>query len=198
MQSITTTSPENRQIGENSTLAMTMWGLGNLRTVSYRTLVRSSPTRLSARAPIDGRCRQPLESVLLDFLLAEFGPLLQRVQALRNQPTRTPNEEAEMDFLLQAFSGGFCIGGYLMNDRHPAAFQILYNPMLSGQGLSTPSLWEALASGVARPHKSAALRPRRVALSTILQSGKWTGSNRRPIQPGPTLLPWPAVGPADS
>ena len=27
------------QIGENSTLAMTMWGLGNLRNVSYRTLI---------------------------------------------------------------------------------------------------------------------------------------------------------------
>jgi hypothetical protein len=27
------------QVGENSTLAMTMWGLGNLRTVSYRTLI---------------------------------------------------------------------------------------------------------------------------------------------------------------
>jgi len=27
------------QIGENSTLAMAMWGLGNLLTLSYRTLI---------------------------------------------------------------------------------------------------------------------------------------------------------------
>ncbi|MFA6445580.1 MAG: hypothetical protein WCV99_24860 [Sterolibacterium sp.] len=27
------------QVGENSTLAMTMWGLGNLRSISYRTLI---------------------------------------------------------------------------------------------------------------------------------------------------------------
>jgi hypothetical protein len=168
------------QIGENSTLAMTMWGLGNLRTVSYRTLIAQFADSLvgqgaQSMADVANRWNQ----FFWTAYSTELGQFLQRAQQLQGQPTRTSAEDVELGLLLRAFSGGFCIGGYLMNDRTPAAFQVLYAPTLT-----SPGPIDRLAVGSTRFWGCPNLINRLIfgldesLFSTILRSGKWTGSDQ--------------------
>lgn len=168
------------QVGENSTLAMTMWGLGNLRTVSYRTLIAQFADSLvgqgaQSMADVANRWNQ----FFWTAYSTELGQFLQRAQQLQGQPTRTSAEDVELGLLLRAFSGGFCVGGYLMNDRTPAAFQILYDPTLTSPGPIDP-----LAAGSTRFWGCPNLINRLIfgldesLFSTILRSGKWTGSDQ--------------------
>ena len=168
------------QIGENSTLAMTMWGLGNLGFVSYRTLVAQfadSFGRPSAQSMADVANRW--NHFFWTTYSTEFAQFLQRVQLLQQKQARTPDEEAELYWLRQSFSGGFCIGGYLMNDRRPAAFQILYDPTLTAPGPIDP-----LVVGATRFWGCPNLINRLIfgldefLFSSIIRSGKWTGSDQ--------------------
>jgi hypothetical protein len=103
--------------------------------------------------------------------------ILQRAQQLEGKPARDPAEQVELDLLRDSFSGGFCLGGYLMNDRTPAAFEILFNPALTAAGpirplrvgwpefWGCPNLMERLLFGIEQS-----------LFSAIRQSDKWTGS----------------------
>jgi hypothetical protein len=168
------------QIGENSTLAMAMWGLGNLRTVSYRTLIAQFADSLVGQgAQSMGDVANRWNQFFWTAYSTELGQFLQRAQQLRGQPTRTAAEDAELMLLLGAFSGGFCLGGYLMNDRNPAAFQVLYAPTLTSPGPIDP-----LAVGSTRFWGCPNLINRLILgldeslFYTILQSGKWTGTDQ--------------------
>jgi len=113
------------------------------------------------------------------FFNGLLGQFLQRAQQLRGQPTRTAAEDVELGVLLRAFSGGFCIGGYLMNDRTPAAFEVLYAPTLT-----SPRPIDPLAVGSTRFWGCPNLINRLMfgldesLFSTILRSGKWTGTSQ--------------------
>ena len=120
------------QVGENSTLAMTMWGLGNLGTTSYRTLIAQFADVLAGQGVQSLRSVADLWSQFFwSAYAAELEPQIRLAQSLRALPTRTPEQQEELAFLLQAFSGGFCVGGYLLNDRTPNAFEILYSPTMA-------------------------------------------------------------------
>jgi hypothetical protein len=168
------------QIGENSTLAMTMWGLGNLGSVSYRTLVAQFADSLvgqGAQSMVDVANRW--NQFFWTTYSTEFGQFLQRVQLLQQKQARTPEEEAELYWLRQSFSGGFCIGGYLMNDRRPAAFQVLFDPTFT-----TPGPIDPLVVGATRFWGCPNLINRLIfgldefLFSSITRSGKWTGSDQ--------------------
>ncbi len=168
------------QIGENSTLALTMWGLGNLPTTSYRTLIAQFADSLV------GQNVQSMHDVasrwnqfFWNAYSTEFAETLARAQSLQNQKTRTPEEQYELDYLLQAVSGGFCIGGYLSPDRIPAAFEVYFDPTLTG-----PGPVEALAVGSTRFWGCPNLINRLIfgldesLFSAILRSGKWIGNEQ--------------------
>lgn len=166
------------QIGQDSTLAMTMWGLGNLGLTSYRTLIARFADSLSTTSP------QTMQEVadrwnafFWSAYSSEYAPVLQRVQQLLSQATRTPDEERELVFFRQTFSGGFCLGGYLLHDRTPNAFEVTYNPTLTAAGpaqalrVGSPRFWgvpnliERLLYGLDTGIADA-----------ILTSGKWQGT----------------------
>jgi hypothetical protein len=133
-------------VGENSTLGMAFWGLGNLGTVSYRTLIAQfADTLVGHGAQSMAEVAQRWNQFFWAAYSGELGRWLQRAGQLQGQATRTPAEEVELATLTQVFSGGFCLGGYLMNDRTPSAFEIRYGPTLTGPGLINP-----LAVGGAR------------------------------------------------
>jgi hypothetical protein len=168
------------QIGENSTLAMTMWGLGNLHNISYRTLIAQFADSLvgqgaQSMAGVANRWSQFFWSAYS----TELSRVISRAQALQGQPSRTQDEERELLYLRQAFSGGFCIGGYLMNDRTPAAYEIQFGPTMTG-----PSTIDPLAIGSTRFWGCPNLVNRLLfgldesLYSKILQSGKWTGNDQ--------------------
>ena len=166
------------QIGENSTLAITMWGLGNIHNVSYRTLIAQFADSLV------GHGAQSMDEVAhrwSEFFWAEYSmnceSVLARARALRSQATRTPEEQNELDFLLQAFSGGFCIGGYLMHDRTPSAYEVSYDPTMTrpcsvdrlsigrNRFWGCPNLINRLLYGIDES-----------LFQKIFQSGKWSGT----------------------
>lgn len=119
------------EIGENATLGITMWGLGGLEGLSYRTML----ARLA-----DGFVRTPPQSVLeateawRDLFWREyqacFGEWVQRYRTLEAMPSRTEAESDELrsiEVFAASLEGGFCIGGRCMPDRQPAAFEFTYN-----------------------------------------------------------------------
>lgn len=167
------------QIGENSTLAMTMWGLGNLRDTSYRTLIAQFADAITVQGVKSmGEVADSWNQFFWNAYSSELGDLLQRSQQLHQQQTRTPDEEDELDWLQRTFSGGFCIGGHLLSDRAPAAFEILYDPTLTCPGPISP-----LSVGSTRFWGCPNLIDRLIygidesLFSAILQSGKWSGDN---------------------
>ncbi|MGO8749104.1 MAG: hypothetical protein ACLQNE_24355 [Thermoguttaceae bacterium] len=113
------------EIGDNSTLGITMWGLGNLGDVSYRTLIAQFADMLVSQgaqslSAVAGAWNQFFWQVYS----AKFATVLQRVQHLLGQANRTPDEADELAFYVCTFSGGFCIGGYLRHERLPGAYVV--------------------------------------------------------------------------
>jgi len=166
------------EIGDNSTLGMRMWGLGGLPQVSYRTLIAQFADALVAQGA------QSMEEVAkrwTEFFWsaysASLGEVLQRAQRLSSRTLRTPDEERDLSDLLQAYSGGFCIGGYLINDRTPCAFQILYDPTMTA-----PAPPSALPVGTINFWGCPNLINRLIfgidtsLITAIFRSGKWTGT----------------------
>jgi hypothetical protein len=166
------------QIGENSTLGITMWGLGNLAESSYRTLIARFSDALASALPATMiEVAERWNSFFWSAYSSEFGAVLQRVQQLAGQATRTAAEEEELLALRQTFSGGFCLGGYLRQERTPQAFETSYAPDSTGPAtvqplqVGTPRFWgvpnlmERLLYGIDDG-----------ILQAILSSGKWTGT----------------------
>lgn len=121
------------QIGESSTLAMTMWGLGSLGETSYRTLIAQFADDLSGHpASALSEVADRWSTLYWGAYTSQYGPAIQRVQDLHGQATRTPEEDVELILLQQNLSGGFCIGGYCLPSRRPEAYEIVFEPSQSG------------------------------------------------------------------
>lgn len=115
------------QIGEGSNLAITMWGLGSLGQTSYRTLIARFADELAAQpASSMAEIADRWNTHFCGEYASHLGPLMTRIQQLKAQTSRTPDEEAELRALEQTFSGGFCISGYCLPDRKPEAYEIIY------------------------------------------------------------------------
>jgi hypothetical protein len=167
------------QIGDDSTLRMTMWGLGNLLNVSYRTLIAQFADRLTSHGV--SSMQDVVERWAKFFWSAysrELAHTIARASELDQKPARGQSEEEELLLLKNAFSGGFCIGGYLLADRTPGAFEISYDltmnaPEINPLGMGSTRFWGCpnlinrliygLDDGV---------------FASILQSGKWTGTDK--------------------
>jgi hypothetical protein len=166
------------EIGQNSTLAITMWGLGNLADSSYRTLIARFADDLTSHSPQTMQeVADRWNSFFWSAYSTEFTLVLQRVQQLQGQPTRTPDEEQELLALQQMFSGGFCLGGHLLHDRTPQAFEITYGPNLTVAApvqalrVGTPRFW-----GVPNLIERLLYGMDGGIAEAILRSGKWTGT----------------------
>ncbi len=136
------------QIGDDdqSTLAITMWGLGSLGELSYRTLIAEFSDDLVARpvgtmADVADRWNNTYWSAYS----RQFGSIIAKARVLVGQGTRTPDEETELSFLQQNFSGGFCLGGYRLPNRKPEAYEVVYQPSQAG-----PQAPQPLAIGTAK------------------------------------------------
>jgi hypothetical protein len=165
------------EIGQDSTLGITMWGLGNLESLSYRTLIAQFADSLTHQpAPSMTDVANRWNDFFWSIYCTEMARILQRTQQLLGQPTRTDPEQLELDFMLQTFSGGFCLGGHLPHDRTPQAFETVYGPDRTAPDpvqpliLGSPRFWgvpnliERLLYGIDSGVADA-----------ILSSGKWQG-----------------------
>jgi hypothetical protein len=164
------------QVGQNSTLGLAMWGLGNLAQVSYRTLVAQFAGQLLGQPPATLQdVADRWNAFFWHAYTTHLAPVHQRVQALQGQAIRTPTEDNELQFLVRSFSGGFCVGGNLLHERTPAAFEIRYDPTRtapqpvqplqigSSNFWGCPNLIDAEAGG---KHDTTKLCPHRIIIGT--------------------------------
>jgi hypothetical protein len=186
------------QVGESGSIGIAMWGLGSLPMTSFRTLVAELADELDRT--IHGSMLSIANrwaDLFWQRYLSEYSQIANRAQALAAQALRSNDEEAEYAWLMQSFSGGFCIGGCCLPDRNPSAYEIVYSPQLSNlpppaplQPGSTkfwgcPNLMERLLYGI-DPY----------LFDALMKSGKWSGTDQElfdVVQPHmlgqPTQLP---------
>src|SRR6266849_4654211 len=121
------------QIGIESTLGMTMWGLGNLNNTGFRTLIAQFADELikNPAQALDEVANRWNEFFWKRYA-AELAQVLQRVQELLAKNPSTDDEKRELFYYFSTLSGGFCLGGNLLHDRRPRAFEILYDPGQTG------------------------------------------------------------------
>jgi hypothetical protein len=117
------------EIGHESTLGVVTWGLGAFADVSYRTLFAELGDRVAAggfssvRKVVDG-----FASSFWTRYAKVFSAELRRVQDLNQKGSLNDHEQQELATLLQQLTAGFCIGGYLLPDRTPRAFELNFSP----------------------------------------------------------------------
>jgi hypothetical protein len=176
------------EIGDNATFGIVTWGLGGLSVGSHRTLV--------ARLGDDLRDK-PLGSVFeicerwVDQFWAQYtAALAQEIQICQmlsarppfnpaaNPPlpnSRTVFEEIHLVTLLNTLPVGFCIGGYMLADRKPEAYEVFFHPTAS-KPIPKPvptghSFW-GMPTLISRLIKGCGDDVRQA----ILASGKWQGT----------------------
>lgn len=175
------------RIGETGSLGILTWGLGGFQQTSYRTLIAELADDLDANAPTDvADVANRWAARFWAAYSANLAPNIQRCRDLHAKPAavpgtadpaaRAPDEETEYNNLRQALVVGFCIAGAVLPNRGTAAFQIIFEPLLTGapaavqvQGApfwGAPNMIQRLIIG-ADPN----LR------SAILASGKWSGTD---------------------
>ncbi len=178
------------EIGEESTLGLLTWGLGALPQISYRTLVAQLADELKEKpaknvAEVmnrwiehfwDAYSAGQLKTAIDECVLLSKKKPYDANQIPADPNARTEIEENLFHTLKMNLVVGFCIGGYIENDRsNPGAFQVTFDP-IAGKPKATPvgqySFWGApniikrLIFGYDTDLKSA-----------ILASGHWTGSS---------------------
>ncbi len=166
------------QVGQESCLGITMWGLGNLASTSYRTLIARFGDDLTANPAFTmAQVADRWNTLFWSAYSTEFAQFLQRTQQLQGQATRTLSEDEELAYLQQTFSGGFCLGGCCLPDRTPQAFEITFDPTQT-----SPKPPDPLTIGTAKFWGCPNIIYRLLygvdfsILEAIEQSGKWTGS----------------------
>jgi len=167
-----------------ATLGIVTWGLSGLGETSYRTLFAHLSDDIRKKPPKD---IEEVASRWVDKFWAEYSPAVKPCQALNgkkpfdptanppDQEMRTKDEEAQFEQLKRVLVIGFCIGGYVLENRKPEAFVTLFDPML-GKPVPTkltmgwafwgaPNMIQRLMFGCDDMLKSA-----------LLQSGNWNGT----------------------
>lgn len=178
------------EIGENSTLGLVTWGLGGLQVSSHRTHIALLGDDLKVNPPssvkdVVDRWRDRFWKEYTKSLAAEIAVLKTlsqkkpylAVATKADSKARTEQEEKQFRGLRSHLVSGFCIGGYVLPDRKPTAFEIIFDPFLDSAPQASeitpvaqrfwgaPNMIKRLLSGCDDDVKT-----------RILNSGKWNGS----------------------
>jgi hypothetical protein len=132
------------ELGENGALAVLTWGLGGLGPVSHRSLIAAMADDLQTSAPttvadVAGRwadrfwsaystSRWLLPARQKCLTLAAKTPFDPEVDP-QAAGARTKEEEEQFRELARGLVVGFCVGGYVLPDRTPRAYEIIFDPL---------------------------------------------------------------------
>lgn len=173
------------EVGEHSSVGIITWGMGGLSTGSHRTLIARLADDLKMKPPSDLKdvatrwSGQFWQAYSASSEIAQIHALSAKPPCDPTNPMdpsrRTWTEEAWFGSMLRALPVGFCVGGYVENDRTPAAFEVFFDPL---HGPPSPtalppaqSFW-GVPSFIGRLINGCAAEVR----SGILGSGKWNGT----------------------
>ena len=179
------------EIGEGGTAAAVTWGLGGLNVSSYRTLLAILGDNLKsqkAKSLKDVAKRWSGQfwtayttSPLLKDVFQRVGELKVKkpydaTAAGNLSDYRTQAEEIELNNLQSNNLVGFCIGGYVLPDRTPCAYCIVFDPTMTAapQPTELPMGWTfyGLPTVVQRIMFGYDLQLK----TRLLDSGKWSGT----------------------
>lgn len=166
------------EIGTESTLAVTMWGMGSIGSLAHRTLIAHFADYLAGH-PV--KTMQEVADQFATFFWQEYTQQLQKwlvkARDLAAKQASTPEEQEELANLRHNLSGGYCVGGHLIEDRTAAAFEITYDPLKNGAPQPQPippgntCFWGCpnFVHRVLYSWDDA-------VFNSVLNSGKWTGN----------------------
>jgi hypothetical protein len=166
------------EVGDNgSTLGIAIWGLGGLRSVSYRQLTAELSDELLQHPPQSVlEAAQRWGELLWRNYVVELAPDIQRLNALRSIQNPTQHDKEAIKSLHQSLIAGFYFGGHVKASRASQAFIVNLDPIATAPPLpveiprnmpafaGAPNILERLLNGIDR-----------AIYSSILKSGKWNG-----------------------
>lgn len=176
------------EIGAESTLGLVTWGIGGLGNISYRRLIAELGDDLSRRVP-DSVEEVTQRWIALFWEAYNSGSLKEPIEACREldrKPAHDPaaetpapdarseEEERRYQALRSDLVAGFCIGGNVPGDRTPAAWSVIFDPLLekpepvrqeSWCFWGAPNMIRRLIFGCDEGLKQ-----------SLLNSGKWSGT----------------------
>ena len=104
------------EIGRNSTLGFVTWGMGSLGPTSYRTMLAELSDDLLANPVNDGiEVMQRWVDMAWNSYRTNNISAINRLRDLVRINPHSPSEERELESLSH-LSGGFCIGGRLLQN----------------------------------------------------------------------------------
>lgn len=177
------------EVGESGTIAVVTWGLGGLNFGSHRTLIARLSDQLKGSTPSS---MEEVAKLWADLFWNEYTTALAPQRAalsvmatrppfdplvLTPDPTaRSHQEEVAFQTLTHALIAGFCIAGYVLPNRKPEAFELVFEPLATTAPAPfrlppAQSFWGAPAL-VNRLIKGCGDEVR----DAILMSGKWVGT----------------------
>jgi hypothetical protein len=172
------------EIGRDSTLGITLWGMGAIGDLSHRALIAHladdlTNNSVSSVEQVAGR----FSARFWTEYSTRLSNYLNRFRVLHAMPNRGREEESEIQALHQNLSGGFCIGGYVLADRRPEAFEITYYPGVPSApvpqrvNLGVGCFW-----GLPNIIDRVILGIDRWLWSAILASGRWSGTDQELLE----------------
>lgn len=116
------------QIGDSGSLGILLWGVQTLGEVSCRTLVAKLADDLNTKAPASVKevADRGVEVFWPEYVAA-YAKEHARAVELRGKAGRTPDEDDELEELIDLVAGGACVGGCLLPSRTPQAFEVNFD-----------------------------------------------------------------------
>ena len=175
---------------EHGTLGAVTWGLGGLQISSHRTLLAEFSDDIEANKPTsvadaadrwakyfwaaysDPNCPIAPQVAQCKTLAAKkpYDP-----GAPADPGIRTQAEEQELTNLQNTFTSGFCVAGYVPPDRKPAAYEIIFSPLLTGaptpKSIARISFW-----GAPNMIQRLIMGGDDDLKNSLMKSPKWTGT----------------------
>lgn len=172
-----------------ATAGIVTWGLGALGKLSYRTLAAEVSDRVEHQnctglKDVAGMWASAFWNAYSEC----YREVLISVKELEAKGNRTPEEEDIFQSYCDNYTVGFCLGGWWHKDRHPLAYEIVFDPLLE-----EPPEPVALIAGVPKYWGMPNLIERLILgidpqlYCQIMDSGKWAGTDDELlgiIQPG--------------
>jgi hypothetical protein len=182
------------EIGEGSTLGVVTWGLGGLQVSSHRTLFAqlSDDLRANPATSIQDVATR-WATRFWQAYTNQAGPIfpaITRCRDLNQKPpfdasavppdphSRTKDEESEFLKLWQNLVTGFCIAGYVTPDRNPAAYEIVFHPLLANAPVPADKPQGYWFWGAPNMIQRLLFACDDGVKDSIVNSGKWVGTRQ--------------------
>lgn len=168
------------EFGERgSTIGIVLWGLGSLGDKSWRTLIaeiadKAKEKKLTSLEAV----AQLASSMFWEHYISMFKDLLKQAKELDEKgEKRTDDENQNLFWLKERFSGGFFLGGRRQESRSPSAYEVWFGPLQTEATKPQPlPLRTLLLRGWPNLIERLLYGMDELLFYNILNSGKWTGS----------------------